>query len=365
MNFIPAEYYSYINVIIIISLTLMFSSRVKTDIGRTQDSPLKKNLIWSIAIFFSLFIGLRPISHVFVDMAGTAAIWEYRVETIHGIDLRMNNFIYENIPRYMDSIGLGKEDFFLLMACLYYIGTAYACKRIFGNNALIAYLVWLASFSTFSYATNGIKAGAAATWFIMALSFHNKKIFALLLLFITIGFHHSMVLPVLGYIVCTLYNRPKWYFIFWIGCLVLSSLHITSIMEFLGGLLMSNDDEQGAEYLLGGQQYVIKQGFRIDFVIYSAIPIIVGYWIIFKRHIESNYYNFIYGLYAFINGFWLLCMYASFTNRIAYLSWLVYPIVLIYPFLKMNLKTSKQGVWANRIIWGNVIFTAFMLFIYY
>ncbi len=28
-----------------------------------------------------------------------------------------------------------------------------------------------------------------------------------------------------------------------------------------------------------------------------------------------------------------LCMYAGFTNRIAYLSWLIYPIVLIYPYL--------------------------------
>lgn len=55
--------------------------------------------------------------------------------------------------------------FFGLIAAIYFIGMFVACRKLFPSNTLIVFLVCLAAFSTFSYGTNGIKAGAAASLF--------------------------------------------------------------------------------------------------------------------------------------------------------------------------------------------------------
>lgn len=60
-----------------------------------------------------------------------------------------------------------------------------------------------------------------------------------------------------------------------------------------------------------------------------------------------------------------MIMNISFSNRFAYLSWFLYPIVLAYPCFEMNIWNQSQGKIATNILLLNVFFTAFMQFIYY
>ena len=83
-----------------------------------------------------------------------------------------------------------------------------------------------------------------------------------------------------------------------------------------------------------------------------------------KYKYKSSLYEFIYCIYTLTNSIWMLCMYASFTNRIAYLSWLLYPIVLVYPFFDKPF-INNQYRKLNIVAGCHLGFTLAMVIIYY
>ena len=109
---------------------------------------------------------------------------------------------------------------------------------------------------------------------------------------------------------------------------------------------------------------------RYDFVLYSAIPIVLS-WFHRKRYgFISNKYAFILNLYILLNSIWMLCIYANFTNRIAALSWSLYPIVILLPFVeerggKTLYTTYKKNRAIAKVLLCNLMFTLFMEIIYY
>ena len=104
-------------------------------------------------------------------------------------------------------------------------------------------------------------------------------------------------------------------------------------------------------------------GFRPDFILYSAVPIIIGYYLINTKKIKDKTYHFLWCVYTLTNCVFLLCTYGSFINRIAYLSWLMLPFVLLYPYTNINW-SKQQNEYLRYIIWGHLGFSLFMFFIY-
>ena len=94
------------------------------------------------------------------------------------------------------------------------------------------------------------------------------------------------------------------------------------------------------------------------------MPVLVGFHAIYKHRIQSMMYDLLLKVYLTANAIWMLCMYAPFTNRIAYLSWLIYPIVLIYPLLNGKWGTNRYKV-VSQIFIAHLAFTIFMKFVYY
>jgi len=93
-----------------------------------------------------------------------------------------------------------------------------------------------------------------------------------------------------------------------------------------------------ADYLLNDEyaDQFSSTGFRWDFLLYSAIPVYLGYHYIVKRGYKNKMYIQLFNTYLVANAFWILVIRASFSNRFAYLSWFLLPIVLIYPLLLKN-----------------------------
>ena len=138
-------------------------------------------------------------------------------------------------------------------------------------------------------------------------------------------------------------------------------LHVSAFQELFSGMA----DEHGAVYLSGlNTDWGGKNGFRLDFVFYSALPVAVGYYAIYKRGLKSEMFSFLYNTYLLTNAVWMLCMYASFTNRIAYLSWGFLPVVTMYPFFTKEF-IPKQYKYANYVVWYQLLFTLAMHLIYY
>lgn len=358
-NIIPAEYYSTINLLIILLLTFKYIPKYNRLSANSIISDRSNGML--IAMFFVLFIGLRPISDVFVDMTQYQDIYSLWPKSFI-FDIFAVNFIYDNLMYFCASIQFPPILFYLMVAAIYY-GCAYlACRKIFPNNSAAAFVVFLAAFSTFSYGTNGIKAGAAASIFLLALAYRENLGLSIILAIVSLGFHHAMQLPVVAYVLTLFYKNSRVYFAAWIFCFLMAAAHVTAFQSFLAGF----SDEQGAAYLMSdGTIWGGKGGFRIDFIIYSAMPVLVGYWAIFKKKMQlSKFYSSLLNMYLVTNGIWMLCMYVEYTNRIAYLSWFMYPIVLVYPFLNEDWGPSRYQSFA-KVAWAHLAFTLFMAFIYY
>lgn len=356
---ISGEFYNGIYLFVITIFTLIYYNKCKHytsgDIGTMP-------LVF-LAISMTLFIGLRPIHRGFMDMINYSYVYDYNLGIPFDFDWESENYLFDNWFSFCYSHSFDKSLFFLSIALIYFIGAAIACKKLFKKHSVIAFLFFLGAFSTFSYGTNGIKAGAAMSIFLLAIAWWRNKIISILLLWITLGFHHSMLMPVAAFILCYFVRKPKWFFYGWLACLILAVAHVTSFMNVVADFV-SGDNVRAATYLDANVVWGGKSGFRYDFVLYSALPVLAGYYIIVKRQIKSETYNFMWSLYCVINAFWLICMYAQFTNRIAYLSWGIYPFVLCYPFLMVKFD-DRQYKWLANIALLHLGFTLFMNIIYY
>lgn len=352
---IPDFLYKYIFLIVVTILTIVL---VKDRRNIFEPEPMTGSLVFCILII--LFVGFRPHTHAFVDTKNYADWWGLQYWT--GFDFSAENILFDNLYVWMSNKLPDPTLFFVLVAAVYFSCLLAACRKLFEANTFITFLVCLAAFSTFSYGTNGIKAGMAASLFVMALAYRDNLIVSIIFLLLSRGCHHSMTLPVAAYILTFFCKDSRWYFYGWLFCLLMAAAHVTFFQNLLAGM----SDDSGSSYLTSSNtDWGGKSGFRIDFVLYSAMPIIMGYYVIFKYELRDSLYETMLHYYLITNGIWMLCMYGSFTNRIAYLSWFVYPFLIIYPCFAIPSDSHPLVVNRIKYIGAHLGFTLFMELVYY
>lgn len=362
---IPAAYYQTIYLLLVTLMSLVAYNQYQRRNGLREFKPNTTDVIGgALVIFLIFFIGFRPVSNrYFVDMPNYVTYYTLFYEGEPFLfDWEVDNLLFDNLFAWWGSERLGYTSFFVCIAAIYF-GAAYlGIRKLFPNHRLTAYLVFLAAFSTFSYSTNGIKAGAAASLFILAMGYRENLKVCVPLVLLSWGFHHSMVMVVAGFVLTLFVKNPKYYFYGWVFCFLMAAAHVTAFQHFFSDFTT----DHGAGYLIAeGGQHGGKGGFRIDFILYSAMPVLVGFYAVFKKKIQlSKLYRNLLNLYLCLNGIWMLCMYANFTNRIAYLSWFLYPIVLIYPFLQEQWGKSRYKTF-GLVMLGHLGFTLFMNIVYY
>lgn len=352
---LPAKYYQYIYLLIITVITYFICNYSSKHRG-------KENLFPSLllCLLLILVIGYRPIDRAFADTMSYAENWQFFYKEPFEFNFNAENLLFDNLFAYIGSLGLNISVFFVIISAIYFGSILIACRKLFPNNTLLAFVVYLGALSTFSYGTNGIKAGAAASLFLLALAYYDKLYLSIILVLLSWGFHHSMQLPFAAYIITLFFKNQKIYFAIWFICLLISAAHITFFQTLFAGLT----DESGAKYLTSDEFGTVK-GFRFDFIIYSAMPILMGYYVKYKYHFSGKFYETILNIYILSNSIWMLSMYAAFTNRIAYLSWFMYPFLIIYPSLRIKDQKHPLVVNRNKFIGLHLGFTLFMFFIYY
>ena len=360
---IPAALYQPIYLLTVTLMTL-FSMSLYGRWGKLLKSP-NTSQVSSIfmLVMVVMFIGTRPVSGAyFVDMANYNASYEKLFNEPFHFDWDVDNLIWDNFFVWMASQGFLFSTWLILVASAYFGLMYLACRKLFGNDVLIAFVTYLGAFSTFSYGTNGMKAGVAASMFLVAMAYRDKLWLSISIALLSLGFHHSMIMVIAAYFVVLLLKNPKYYFEGWLISLIIAALGIKYFQTYFAGFTT----EHGAEYLLVSEEDIdaFITGFRPDFIFYSALPIYLGYRILYKYKFKSITYSFLLRLYIMTNSLWMLCMYAEYSNRIAYLSWFMYPIVLLYPFISRE-KNLFQGKYLRWVVYGHLGFTLFMHFIYY
>lgn len=349
--------------IVVVLLTIVFSLKYASLSGNKVKDRSNSSIFGLItALSFSIFIGLRPLSGRFVDMVNYNSIYYTLIYgNNNGFRWDTENLLFDNILFFLGDNKIEITIFFLIISLIYFGLTYISCLKLYPKDSIYAFICFLGAFSTFSYATNGIKAGAAAAIFICAIAYRRKTIGTIILLLLSFGMHHSMIVPVLAFLIAKTYKNTKFYLYFWLFSLLVALLNISFFIEFFAQFA----DEGGKIYLSDtAGNWGGKSGFRYDFVIYSFFPILVGYYTIYKQRIATPLYKFIFNIYLITNSVWMLCMHAAFTNRIAYLSWQLYPFVLVTPFFNNSLTTHYVKE-LNTVVWIQLLFTLTMTYIYY
>ncbi len=351
---IPDYLYYSIYLIVLFFLTV-FQMRVK----RPPTAKEKAGGTLLLCLFMIWFVGGRPVSAVFGDMIGYAIEYVFNRPEWNGFDWDTRNVLFVNMFNFMaGGIDAHYSTYFQAMSVIYYLPLFFVFRKLHPNHSLLALVVYLSAFTAFGAATNGFKSGAAVSLFMVAFAYRDKLWISIIFILLSMGFHHSMRIVLMAYIAIYFVKNPKVYFLWWAFCLLMAVGHVTTFQDYFASM---ETDDRVAKYItsdVGG-----KGGFRIDFIIYSFMPILMGYYMKYKCKWENKVYDMFLFAYLATNGLWLLCMYANFTNRFASLSWFMYPVVLTYPCFAMEDKKHPVVKNRNLIIMAHLGFTMGMHFV--
>ena len=350
----------FINIVMFASLYYFIQLSSKSRLKLMKGS---NDMVITILLGIALIIvmGLRPVTFAFGDTINYAR---------HYYDLQQGfvqfdsdegevvfNWLMAQCAKVMD------VSYFFLIIEIGYIGCLlWACKRLMPRNILLAFLFCVGAFSFFSYGTNGIRNGLSTSIIILAMSYINgtvrQKVFSILLLFLAFNIHSSAILPICAIFLSCFYTHTKTYIIFWISAIFIS---------LIGGGWVENiflgwEFDDRMDIYLTNDEYndqFSAIGFRWDFLLYSMMPIVLGYYCVVKKNLLNRNYLLLLNTYIICNAFWVMLIRASFSNRFAYLSWFLYPIVLGYPLLKLPV-WKDQGKKTGIILFGHSLFTYVM-----
>ena len=246
------------------------------------------------------------------------------------------------------------EWYFYLCSILYLLGIYIFTKSLHKYQYGILFLCMLLNFQFVSYGVNTMRAGLASSTLLVAIACRDRRIVELAFIIFATMIHMSFALPAMCYLLAKKYDKTKWYFYVWLLSIPLSAIGGSFIQELFGTVL---GGEERASYLtVNAADTQYKVGFRIDFILFSCAPIVMGYYMIYKRNFKDALYKNLYNMYLLANTFWILVIRASFSDRFAYLSWFIYSPLLIYPLVKQPTIVSNSYKWLALCILGLTIF---------
>lgn len=378
ITFFNPRLYGFVNIIIVFTLSIFAYINYS---GMNNGTLLhsRKRTMWIVFVYMWLFIivvGMRPLVGCFGDMR--AYTWSFErilLSPSLATALTVNNeWTFSALVYIFGKLG-GFHLIFFTVTLLYVLIYYLAICRLFKRSD-VSLLFLFGFFSFFSYATNTIRAGLAMAIVLLALTYlinfnrHNFKplLIGLLLCFISFGVHRSSALPVGSFFMgMTILKNCKVNMMLWGLCIVFSLIIGTGLQEGVMSLLMESDfkDPRILQYL--GQEandVFLRTGFRWDFILFSSLPILVGVFVLSKVKSPGKSYVLLLNTYIIANMFWVLVNRAPFSDRFAYLSWFLYPVIVVYPFLKMNIVSHQSSIMCKLllIVTG---FTLLMKLVYY
>lgn len=326
-----------------------------------QHNGISTILITTLCIFF---IGLRPISWRFQDMLAYFHQFE-RVGVADFGDIHWNGeWGLEFIMNICKVNSWTATTYFLIIAVLYVLLQAIACKKLVWENTMLGFLFCISAFSFWGYATNGIRNGMACSFALVGIINIIKRdnLWAIIICIIAIGTHRSTILPIMMAIFAVyIIKSPKYAIYFWLVSIVISMLFGSSIASVFSQFGL---DDRMDRYLTmqATSSAFSRVGFRWDFLLYSSVPVALTWYVTQNRKIIDPIFNQLAITYLLSNAFWVLINSAAFSNRFAYLSWFMYPILVAYVFIRIPLwdAQDKKAGWALLLHAGFTIFMFLM-----
>ena len=350
IDFIPLSSYEFFYNSLVAGLVIIlgFYSYAKPGFSNQPNSALSHiTVIFFIIVW--LLLGLRPISYTFGDMGNYYKSFELLKI---GASAPSRDILFDWLMRLCAEY-LNAHWFFFICFTVYIVPFYIALNRWFKYNWIWPFMLMVALFSFYSYGVNGIRHGMASSVFLLALSY--RGVVRWILFFAAVSLHSSFALPLAAAIIFIWFKNINYYIYGWLGCLV-----VTLAIPSVGQLLADTGffDEKLVSYVALDMSIagVGKAGFRLDFLIFSLLPILIGLFYIYKLKFNDLIYNELLSIYITANAFWLLMIRIPFSNRLAYLSWFLYGLVIAYPLIK---STGLRNVnrYYSMLLFGLFIFS--------
>lgn len=338
----PASLYQPLFLAIMSVICVVMTFRYMSSAG--YELQEKENGIWVpliISIALVYWLGGRPISGTYFGDTASYA-WVYNMD----LTLRSANseWVWTSILMICKLAKLDVHTYFTIIEAGYILSALWAAKRFFPTNPMLGMMFVLLSLSFFTFGVNGLRNGLACHLLLLAFSFllDDKYLIGVIICIMAFGIHKSSFLPIAAFVAARyLISDVKYAVFFWLFCIPLSLLAGTTFEGFFASL---GFDDRMTRYTSDTNDDVFKTGFRWDFLLYSFMPVLMGWYVCVKRNIEENWYRVLVNTYCFANAFWILVIRSSYSNRFAYLSWFLYPIIIAYPLINMPVWEEQDKV---------------------
>lgn len=324
-----------------------------------------------VTILVSFFIGLRqPWARDFGDSWGYWGHYNHATEYMP-INLK-TEWLWHNLGFFCKStLGMNSHEFFVLVALMYFGGMLICTAILMRNNLWIVMLFFFTAFQTYTYSVNGVRNGLACSFVLVGIAIiaydKTKIILGAVFMLLALCIHRSTMLPSVMAIGSLYFIKDtKLALRLWYASIALSLVAGPVFEAFFASL--GFDDRfsayQMGQYKAGTASGFSSMGFRWDFLLYSSFPVIMIWYVTQYRKFTNREFSLLANTYLLCNAFWILVIRASFSNRFAYLSWFIYPAVMAYPLMRMNL-WKDQDRKTSIIFFLYTGFTFFMFFVYY
>lgn len=316
---------------------------------------------FAFMIFFIIYGGTRPL-WCYDDSDLYSTIYNLAKSGFWG-DLGQNTS--EWFFSWVEWRCIGFTDahgWFFVIECFYILGMCYAAWRWMPRHFTMAVFFMFTAFSFWSYSNNGIRQGMGASLALAGMACLTpqcrknwpKLAIAILIMYLGASCHRSFLLTIAAALAFVFMPNKKIPFYVWLICLALSPFSSDFISSFAGSFI---DDGRISYYQASqGTHLFSRTGWRWDFIIYSFMPILLGWYVIFKNRMGDWYYEMLLSVYLYTNAAWLLVNSIPYSNRFAYISWMLYPFLLCMPLAKFPI-FKQQGTVAGAILLGCIIFT--------
>lgn len=369
----PVSTYSFMIVMVILAIPYSFKL-LSTNGNTLAVGEENKGEYWwplLLSIILAYWIGSRPPSAIGLGYGDTIN-YTRTYELMQANDLSLTTvafsgeWVWQLLMVICIQSKLDVTGFFLIVAYGYVLSATWAMKKILPTCPYLGFLFLISSLMYYTFGVNGIRNGLACHMILLGMAYfmEDKWIKAAIIAFLAIGIHRSTLLPIVSVIAAWKFiKEPRYAIYFWLICIVLSLL----IGEWVTNLFISIgfDDRMNA-YATGhddGTQFS-STGFRWDFLLYSAMPIVLTWLVNIIRSKRDGWFNIIATTYILCNAFWVLVIRAEYSNRFAYLSWFLYPVIMAYPLCNMRAWYNQDRM-AGLILLLYVLFTVIMLTMYW
>lgn len=363
----PASLYLPIFLSIIGFLCLVYSfSMLASPDSRFQERFSSIVPAFILSLFFIFWLGYRPVSGTYFGDTANYAL-EYQNLGYYEIDVNWRReWIWALVMVTSKSIGLDIHEFFTIIEGGYILSVLWAVKKFIPSNPMLGMLFVFSSLMFFTFGVNGLRNGLACHIILLAITFFftDKYWIAALLALTAFGIHRSVMLPIVAVILGRYIIKDyKWAVYFWLFSTAVSLAIGGAITNFVSSL--GFDERMSAYNTTEYQDSFSSTGFRFDFLLYSLPPIVLGWYAIVKLKIKDDWFKTLCITYCICNAFWVIVIRAAFSNRFAYLSWFMYPILIAYPLINLPIwknQDKKIGIvllaycsftlFMNLVFWG-------------